>query len=68
MTSRRIVPGPGAYDQQNMSLTGISFARDKRAKLRETGVPGPGTYKIPVTFANVPTYLIPGRDESVRFI
>lgn len=51
-----------------MSLTGISFTKDQRIKYRENGVPGPGQYKIPVQFAQVPDYLIPGREESVKYI
>ena len=51
-----------------MSLTGISFTKDKRLKYNLNGVPGPGQYKIPIHFANVPDYLIPNREEQVKYI
>lgn len=62
------MPGPGAYNSNNLSLSGISFTKDLRNRIKDKGVPGPGAYRIPVTFANVPNYLIPNRDENARFI
>jgi hypothetical protein len=59
LTTRRYVPGPGAYETLDKSNQGISFTQAPRSKERKSDIPGPGSYKIPVKFADVPKYLIP---------
>eukprot|EP00347_Sterkiella_histriomuscorum_P004104 403361737 len=68
LTSRRIVPGPGTYDLKNKSSLAMSFTQTQRLKVKYDENPGPGTYKLPVKFADVPKYLIPNRDDSLKFV
>lgn len=68
LSTRRIVPGPGAYYFKNMTHTGISFANAKRLEVKKDFVPGPGTYRVPVKFADVPKYLIPKQDENFKYV
>jgi len=64
LTSRRIVPGPGTYQElSRLSKSGISFGKSMRNGFDGNDQPGPGAYKVPVKFANVPKYLIPVQDE-----
>lgn len=42
-----------------MNRTGVSFTKSKRLNFRKDEIPGPGTYRVPVKFADVPKYLIP---------
>jgi hypothetical protein len=44
------------------------FGKDIRGRERSNDVPGPGAYKLPIKFAEVPNYLIPNRDESSKFV
>ena len=70
LTSRRLVPGPGAYDYKLLgkSVTGISFTHDKKSREYKNDVPGPGSYKVPVKIADVPRYLIPKQDETFKYV
>jgi hypothetical protein len=58
---RRGVPGPGMYD----SKTGLGgpqykFGSQKRNFYKTSEVPGPGQYRIPCSFSDVPRYLTVG--------
>ena len=73
MTTRRIVPGPGNYDTSKMyilnkSVGGVSFGKSIRDSMKGNDLPGPGHYKVPVKFADVPKYLIPKIDDEFRFV
>jgi hypothetical protein len=39
----------------------MAFPKGERSKIRDNEVPGPGSYKLPIKFADVPNYLIPNR-------
>jgi len=52
------VPGPGNYDVKILSKNGISFGKSTRDDLKKDEKPGPGAYRVPVKFADVPKYLI----------
>jgi hypothetical protein len=47
---------------------GNIFSKDSRSRERLNDVPGPGTYKLPVKFADVPSYLIPSKEESSKYV
>ena len=60
LTTRKIVPGPGNYNPQKKDHSGVVFGRAYRKGMAvETSNPGPGSYRVPVKFADVPRYLIP---------
>ena len=58
LTTRRIVPGPGSYAIKSLNRSGITFGRSNRNQWKSDAIPGPGQYKVPVKFADVPKYLI----------
>lgn len=68
LTTRKIVPGPGAYTYKDLYQTGVSFSHAKRLNFKTNETPGPGAYRVPVKFADVPKYLIPGKDDQLKFI
>jgi hypothetical protein len=70
LSTRRIVPGPGNYDSElrNSQFGGISFAKAIRQGERNHGIPGPGTYRVPVKFADVPKYILPSQEDRHRFV
>lgn len=69
LSTRRIVPGPGAYERpQESKDLGVSFTHSKRLNLQKDENPGPGAYRVPVKFADVPKYLIPNQNESYKFV
>lgn len=68
LTSRRIVPGPGAYDFKNKSSLAVSFTHSQRLNHKYDTNPGPGAYRVPVKFADVPKYLIPQQNDSFKFV
>lgn len=57
------IPGPGNYDGALYDIKmrgGISYKFDKSERQVETDKnPGPGYYYVPVTFADVPRYVLP---------
>jgi hypothetical protein len=44
------------------------FGIGKRPVPKDPQIPGPGAYKIPSKFANVPKYLIPEKNDDYKFI
>jgi len=72
-STRKIVPGPAAYqsnDYKTLSKTmsGVSFAKAVRDQANKGKTPGPGDYKLPSKFADVPRYNLPNQAESSRFV
>lgn len=70
-TTTRHVPGPGAYmySRELTSRPSHVFGTEKRSSNKDRlGIPGPGYYKIPCTFANVPLYLIPNRNMEFSYV
>lgn len=67
---KRNVPGPGQY-KLNETFDGPRYKFHKSKKLglqiNET-TPGPGTYRIPCSFANTATYILPNRNERFKFV
>ena len=63
-STRKIVPGPAAYKAEEQgklskTMSGVSFARALRENLKKDKTPGPGDYKLPSKFADVPRYNLP---------
>jgi hypothetical protein len=46
----------------------VSFGKALRKTFNCDNGPGPGAYKIPVKFADVPKYLIPNQEEEFKFV
>lgn len=69
-TTTRHVPGPGAYmySRELTSKPSHVFGTEKRSSNKKSGIPGPGYYKIPCTFADVPLYLIPNRNMEFAYV
>lgn len=71
-TTRRIVPGPGAYDQSkrpgSARAPAFGFGTESRDKMNPNGSPGPAAYKIPVKIIDVPKYLIPNQNPEFKFV
>ena len=62
-------PGPAAYSRSTAAPLGPAFSfctAKKPHKYRE--VPGPGTYKIPCSFANMPNYASASKSQEFAFI
>ena len=70
LTTRRIVPGPGTYNynSKEVNQSGVTFTHAKRLHVKYDENPGPGAYRVPTRFADVPKYLIPKQDESFKFV
>lgn len=64
--NKSFVPGPGAYDNGLVKLTEpkgkVTFGRDSKIKYELNKTPGPGSYTIKPTFADVPKYLLPNQN------
>ena len=57
LTSKRVVPGPGMYDQKlKMTQVGAKFGTDNRFRHAENANPGPGSYRLPTMVASVAAY------------
>ena len=54
----KLFPGPGAYMQSVVVKKGPSFTfgGSRPGTAKEVAVPGPGSYRVPVTFAQLPRY------------
>lgn len=56
------MPGPGAYEKNTKILEPkgkVTFGKDSKIKYEENKTPGPGSYILKPTFADVPKYLLP---------
>jgi len=71
-STRKIVPGPAAYNTEDKTLSktmsGVSFAKALRENMKKDRTPGPGDYKLPSKFADVPRYNVTSMPESARFV
>lgn len=71
-SSRKIVPGPGQYDNPKTHLIRASpsygFGTGGRNKSGRGATPGPGQYHIPCKVVDVPRYLNTHQEEKFRFI
>ena len=60
------MPGPGQYDNALTKLKDpkgkVTFGKDSRIRLEDSKVPGPGSYTLKPTFADVPKYLLPDKN------
>ena len=67
------MPGPGQYDARDYNvLSGkssivYSFSKDEPHEGVDP-TPGPGHYKIPCKFADVPSYSMPNRNEEFKYV
>lgn len=65
-------PGPGGYDDRDYNHElghGVSYTIPKNEKeLPGEPNPGPGHYKIPVKFADVPRYVLPEQNEEFKWV
>ena len=63
------LPGPGAYMYSRglTSRPAYSFGTSKKHDMRNN-IPGPGTYKVPCTFANPPSYQLPGKSTEFIYV
>jgi len=64
-------PGPGNYDGnyhiKSPSSIGVKFNKaDPKPKTADT--PGPGSYRLPAKFNDLPSYALPNRPESSRYV
>ena len=64
-------PGPAVYNTNLSSIRGprYQFGTSKREEHRKKETsPGPGHYKLPVKFAEVPRYALPNQKEEFKFV
>ena len=68
-----IVPGPGTYvnssEKLRTSAPSFGFGTSKRPEIggnNKQNTPGPGTYKVPVRVADVPTFELPNRNLEFK--
>lgn len=67
--SVRGVPGPGSYIQSLIVKKGPSFSfAGARVQGKNPLVPGPGTYRVPCTFASIPRYLVVGKAAEYEYV
>ena len=69
-SDKKNIPGPGQYKlNERFNAPRFKFHKSKRLglQLNET-TPGPGSYKIPCSFANTATYTLPSRDPTFKFV
>lgn len=64
-------PGPGNYDmdkdtKKNAPKYGFGSSNRNTFKLKPG--PGPGAYRVPTTVGDVPSYAIPNRPDSMKFV
>ena len=58
------VPGPGSYLQSEAARKGPSYSfTGSRADGAQAAGPGPGSYRIPCTFASLPKHIAPKASE-----
>lgn len=67
------LPGPGQYDARDYNvLSGhssivYSFSKaDVHDNVEPT--PGPGHYKLPSKFADVPSYSMPNKNDEFKYV
>lgn len=57
LSSSKNVPGPGVYSQTlQRSKIGSAIGNDTRFKEKPSGVPGPGSYRLPTQIGAVASY------------
>ena len=62
-------PGPGAYVPAPKGRFGPSFSFGTAVGANKKNLnPGPGTYKIPCSFASLPKYLSPSKHEEFEYV
>ena len=64
-------PGPGQYGQLYMPPSekgGFTFTKESKEQKIKGETPGPGSYRLPTKFADVPDYLIPGQSDNQKFV
>ena len=55
---RKAVPGPGMYEMLQIdSGQSNKFGKEKRNDNLKNDTPGPGQYRIPCSFRDVPRYI-----------
>lgn len=64
LVEKAAIPGPADY--RNYELKGpkapkFTFAKSLRDDMATGTTPGPGSYKLPPKFADVPKYLMPNK-------
>ena len=64
-------PGPGNYDvdkdtKKRAPKYGFGSSNRNTFKLKQG--PGPGDYRVPTTIGDVPSYAIPNRPESMKYV
>lgn len=63
------MPGPGSYMQSRALTARPAYTFGHEKKLHSSNdVPGPGTYRVPCTFANPPTFLLPGKSTEFAYV
>lgn len=70
-----LIPGPGAYSNTAEKLKAkapaFCFGRSKRPPLSgkpSVVSPGPGDYKLPTKFANLPDFALPAKLAGNKFV
>ena len=71
-TSKLQVPGPGTYekslfDKSKAPWYGFGTGPQTDMKIN-TLSPGPGTYRLPSTISNLPSYAMPGGKEDYKYV
>jgi len=63
------IPGPGAYYEESKKLKGpvFSFKKSKEVQPKPSEL-GPGSYKIPSTIANWPSYTMNKKNNQYQYI
>jgi hypothetical protein len=63
------VPGPGAYHEESKKLKGSSFTFKKSKETQpKVSEPGPGSYEVPSSIANWPSYAMNKKNTQYRYI
>ena len=64
-------PGPGNYNTDKdtkKNAPKYGFGSSNRNTFELKAGPGPGAYKVPNTVGDVPSYAIPNRPDSMKFV
>jgi|APSaa5957512535_1039671.scaffolds.fasta_scaffold36223_1 hypothetical protein len=64
-------PGPGNYEfeaKNKNKAPAYGFGSSTRKDINKLKVPGAGTYKIPTTIGDVPTYAMPNRKDEFKYV
>ena len=65
-------PGPGSYDQRSYNVHGndsVVYSFNKSEPVNhDDGYPGPGHYKLPTKFADIPPYSVPKQSEEFKYV